>query len=108
MPTIKSTFEGHKKPEALIVEVGPRPEYVQLPAICVARQFIQMKRGLIKAPFFSRWKKADHIHRKQWNVHNVPTVVRFETVDGRVTETGRLVEDEILYNAKLTALLEGL
>ncbi len=49
----------------------------------------------------SRWKDKNNVYRTKWNVHNVPTVVRFETVSGVVKETGRLVEDEILNEKKL-------
>lgn len=42
-----------------------------------------------------------------WNVHNVPTVVRYQRVGGEVRETGRLVEAEVLDQKKLQELLEG-
>ena len=41
-----------------------------------------------------RWK-APNVYREKWNVHNVPTLVKFECVDGEVKETGRVEEDKI-------------
>jgi hypothetical protein len=38
-------------------------------------------------------------------VHNVPTLVRFERVDGQVKETGRMTEDGIMDEQQLKALI---
>lgn len=40
--------------------------------------------------------------RTKWNVNAIPTLVRFELVDGNVKETGRLVEGQILDRARLS------
>jgi len=52
-----------------------------------------------------RWKKTDNTFRVDWDVHNVPVLVRYQRVDGKVKETGRLVEDEILDEKKLYELI---
>ena len=44
----------------------------------------------------SRWRKPTFVFHTKWNVNNLPTLVRFQEVDGQVQETGRLVESEIL------------
>lgn len=43
--------------------------------------------------------------RTTWNVHNVPTLVRYQRVDDEVKETGRLVEGEILDHGRLKGLI---
>lgn len=43
-----------------------------------------------------RWRKPDNVYRTKWSVNSVPTLVRFEQVDGDIKETGRLVEGELL------------
>jgi hypothetical protein len=48
-----------------------------------------------------RWKDLSNVYRTKWNVNNVPTLVRFENVNGTVKETGRLVEGDILDRKKL-------
>ncbi|GIZ46070.1 hypothetical protein CKM354_000920900 [Cercospora kikuchii] len=79
LPTLEATFTGSKKPTVAFVEVGQRPE----------------------------WRVQSNVFRTVWNVHNVPTLVRYENVGGEVKETGRLVEGEILDDTKLQKLLEG-
>lgn len=54
-----------------------------------------------------RWRNKQNFARVDWNVQSVPTLVRFEDVDGKVRETGRLVEGEILDEKKLKGLLSG-
>ena len=51
------------------------------------------------------WKRADNVFRTKWNVHNIPALVRYESIAGETQETGRLVEDEILNASKLDTLL---
>lgn len=53
----------------------------------------------------SRWKDLKNIYRTQWKVNNVPALVRYQRVNGEVSETGRLIEAEILDKAKLQAFL---
>ncbi|KAH6674796.1 thioredoxin-like protein [Halenospora varia] len=79
LPHIKAAFSSDDGPEVAFVEVGMRPE----------------------------WKDPKNIYRINWNVHNVPTLVRYQRVDGEVRETGRLVEDEILNEKKLSGLVGG-
>ena len=53
----------------------------------------------------SRWRDPNNVFRTKWNVNNVPTLVRYERVDGKVKETGRLTENEILDGQQLQALI---
>jgi hypothetical protein len=64
-----------------------------------------MQCGTQIANSWSRWKKDTCVFRTKWNVHNVPTLVRFEVVDEAVKETGRLIEDEILDGKMLQELV---
>lgn len=48
-----------------------------------------------------RWKDPQNAYRTKWNVNNIPALVRYESVNGEVVETGRLVEGEILDQEKL-------
>lgn len=52
-----------------------------------------------------RWRDPKNVYRTNWKVLNVPALVRYEEVKGEITETGRLIEEEILDKAKLTSLL---
>jgi hypothetical protein len=54
---------------------------------------------------FYRWKDPKNIYRTQWNVNNVPALVRYQLINGEVSETARLIEAEILDKAKLEAFL---
>jgi hypothetical protein len=47
------------------------------------------------------------VHRTKWNVNAVPTLVRYQRIDGEVKETGRLVEGELLDQKKLKELVAG-
>lgn len=80
---------------------------------------------LVFSPFSSssflgkpnRWKNPHNIFRTQWNIHNVPVLVRYElvavAVEGNTTttkqvkEVGRLVEGEILDERRLQELVYG-
>ncbi|KAL6704497.1 hypothetical protein ACN47E_008126 [Coniothyrium glycines] len=79
LPHLKAVFEGENAAQLAYVHVGQRPE----------------------------WKDLDNVHRKKWNINAVPTLVRFQRVDGRIRETGRLVEGELLVERKLTSLTSG-
>lgn len=59
----------------------------------------------INTDFFIRWRDPKNVYRTNWNVHNVPALVRFEVVNGEVSATGKLIEGEILDKAKLGAFL---
>lgn len=52
-----------------------------------------------------RWKSPDNVYRKSWNVGGVPTLARYERVDGRVVEVARLDEHGIMDEKRLQALL---
>jgi hypothetical protein len=43
----------------------------------------------------------NNVYRKVWGINAVPTLVRYQRVDGIVTATGRLVEGEIMDENKL-------
>ncbi|TVY84001.1 Thioredoxin domain-containing protein [Lachnellula suecica] len=90
LPHINAAFSAVDGPEVALVEVGQRPEYGS-PKILLM--------------IFDRWKEAGNIYRTIWNVHNVPTLVRYERINGEVAETGRLVEDEILDAKRLRTLV---
>lgn len=65
----------------------------------------------------NRWKNPHNVFRTQWNIHNVPVLVRYElvavAVEGNATttkqvkEVGRLVEGEILDERRLQELVYG-
>lgn len=62
----------------------------------------------------NRWKNPHNIFRTQWNIHNVPVLVRYElvgentaTTTKQVKEVGRLVEGEILDERRLQELVYG-
>ncbi|KAF2849820.1 hypothetical protein T440DRAFT_451430 [Plenodomus tracheiphilus IPT5] len=42
------------------------------------------------------WKVKDNVYRTTWGVDAIPCLTRYEWVDGRVVEVGRLVEGELL------------
>ncbi|KAH8763093.1 hypothetical protein F5883DRAFT_498583 [Diaporthe sp. PMI_573] len=79
LPHLKTAFGAQGSPDMAFVEVGQRPE----------------------------WRVPTNVFRTIWNVHNVPTLVRYERVDGEVKETGRLVEGEILDKGRLKGLVDG-
>ena len=50
---------------------------------------------------------ADNYFRvSEWRIPNVPTLARYERVDGVVKEVGRLVEEEVLDKERLAKLLQ--
>ncbi|KAL9530305.1 Thioredoxin, partial [Sphaerulina musiva] len=63
----------------------------------------------------TEWKNPHNVFRTQWNIHNVPVLVRYElvavAVEGNTTttkqvkEVGRLVEGEILDERRLQELV---
>ncbi|CAG8142585.1 unnamed protein product [Penicillium nalgiovense] len=73
MPHINKTFAADDAPELAIIEVGQKPE----------------------------WNNPQNVYRTTWATKNIPALVRYGKVNGEVTETGRLVEGEILNNQKL-------
>ncbi|KAJ5936884.1 hypothetical protein N7466_003334 [Penicillium verhagenii] len=77
LPHINAAFEAEDAHTVAIVPVGQKPE----------------------------WRDPKNVYRADWNIHNVPALVRFERVDGEVKATGKLIEGEILDQAKLGAFL---
>jgi hypothetical protein len=49
----------------------------------------------------SRWKVPDNVYRKDWGLKAIPTLIRYQRVNGEVTATGRLVETEVSDEEKL-------
>ncbi|KAJ5660859.1 uncharacterized protein N7484_000231 [Penicillium longicatenatum] len=76
LPHINAAFAGDA-PTVAIVPVGQKPE----------------------------WRDPKNVYRTNWNINNVPALVRFEVVEGKVSATGKLIEGEILDKAKLGAFL---
>ncbi|KAL4734931.1 hypothetical protein BDV11DRAFT_44270 [Aspergillus similis] len=73
IPHLEEVFSAPGSPDVAFVEVGQKLE----------------------------WRDLSNVYRTKWNVNNVPTLVRFENVNGTVKETGRLVEGEIIDRKKL-------
>jgi hypothetical protein len=55
----------------------------------------------------SRWKALDNVYRKDWNIHAIPTLVRYQRIGGEVKETGRLVEAELMDDTKFPEFLRA-
>ncbi|RAL11723.1 DUF953 domain protein [Aspergillus homomorphus CBS 101889] len=72
-PVLETTFSPADAPRLAAVEVGQKPE----------------------------WKDPGNIYRTTWKVPCIPTLVRYEIVNGETVETGRLVEGEILDQKRL-------
>ncbi|KGO72294.1 hypothetical protein PITC_050940 [Penicillium italicum] len=73
LPHISKAFSGDDAPELAMIEVGQKPE----------------------------WSNPRNVYRTTWGTKNIPALVRYEQVNGKVTETGRLVEGEILNKKRL-------
>ncbi|KAL2839094.1 hypothetical protein BJY01DRAFT_219412 [Aspergillus pseudoustus] len=79
LPVLREAFSPDHAPNVAFVEVGQRPE----------------------------WRDPKNIFRTKWNLTAVPTLVRFESVDGTVKEVGRLVEGQILDRARLSKFISS-
>ncbi|KAF2710854.1 hypothetical protein K504DRAFT_429208 [Pleomassaria siparia CBS 279.74] len=77
LPLLNATFSAKTSPEVHYVYVGQRTEY----------------------------KSPDNVYRKNWNINFVPTLARYERVDGEVKETGHLIEGELLDKKRISDLL---
>lgn len=125
--------EGSKKsttppsPVVAFIEVGQKTEYVDssFPSFFFCCFFLFLL--LLSSSSFShhfcfllswgkqnRWKNPHNVFRTQWNIHNVPVLVRYElvgedtaTTTKQVKEVGRLVEGEILDERRLQELVYG-
>lgn len=115
--------EGKKStttpPVVAFIEVGQKTEYVFSFSFS---SFFFCCFFLFFSPFSSssflgkqnRWKNPHNVFRTQWNIHNVPVLVRYElvgentaTTTKQVKEVGRLVEGEILDERRLQELVYG-
>lgn len=56
---------------------------------------------------WNRYKTPDNFYRTNWNINFVPTLARYERVDGEVKETGRLVEGELLDKKRIYDLIKN-
>ncbi|KAF7596085.1 hypothetical protein BBP40_003347 [Aspergillus hancockii] len=72
-PILEATFSPANAPELTIVEVGQKSE----------------------------WKDLQNVYRTTWKIPCIPTLVRYERVNGETVETAKLVEGEILDKKKL-------
>ncbi|KAJ5090490.1 thioredoxin-like protein [Penicillium argentinense] len=77
LPSINAAFEAENAPSVGIVQVGQKPE----------------------------WREPKNVYRTNWNINNVPALVRYQRLNGEVSETGRLIEGEILDKKKLQDFL---
>ncbi|KAJ5901990.1 hypothetical protein N7495_002518 [Penicillium taxi] len=68
LPYLSKAFAGGDTPTVALVEVGQKPE----------------------------WKDPQNDYRTIWGIKGIPSLVRYQQVDGEVTETGRILDDEIL------------
>ncbi|KAJ5155454.1 hypothetical protein N7492_008257 [Penicillium capsulatum] len=68
LPHLTTAFTAEDAPTLVIVEVGKIPE----------------------------WRDPKNAYRTNWAVNNIPTLARYQRVNGVVSETGRLVEGQIL------------
>ncbi|KAJ4289887.1 hypothetical protein N0V90_011220 [Kalmusia sp. IMI 367209] len=78
-----------------------------LPIIGAAFAAEGTKVGYVHVGQRPEWKDLTNVHRTKWNVNAVPTLVRYQRVNGEVKETGRLVESELLDQMKLVHLVAG-
>lgn len=51
---------------------------------------------------------ASNRFKANWNIQNIPALCRFQSKDGKVMETGRLVEAELLDEARVHTLIEAM
>lgn len=120
----KEQEEGKKSttpppPVVAFIEVGQKTEYVFSFFFFLSLFLLSLSCFLtIFYPSFlgkpNRWKNPHNVFRTQWNIHNVPVLVRYElvgentaTTTKQVKEVGRLVEGEILDERRLQELVYG-
>lgn len=99
LPRLDAEFTGRHRPELAYVHVGQRPEYVPNRGRRAPTEYRVTNCSL-------RWKIPNNLYRKVWNVNFVPTLVRYQRVNGKVVEKGRLVEGELLDPGKLRTLVD--
>ncbi|QKX61770.1 uncharacterized protein TRUGW13939_08926 [Talaromyces rugulosus] len=79
LPHLTAAFSGDTAPQVAFVDVGQRDE----------------------------WKNPSNIYRTDWKVSGVPTLVRYERVDGRVKDVGRISEVEILDKKQFSTFIKS-
>ncbi|KAL4785951.1 hypothetical protein BJX76DRAFT_346559 [Aspergillus varians] len=79
LPHLREVFSAPDSPQVAFINVGQPPA----------------------------WRNLCNVYRSKWNVNSVPTLVRYERVDGAVEEVGRLTEGQILDRARLEKLVYG-
>lgn len=104
-------------PVVAFIEVGQKTEYVFLLFSLLFLLSLSCFLTIFYPSFLgkqNRWKNPHNIFRTQWNIHNVPVLVRYElvgentaTTTKQVKEVGRLVEGEILDERRLQELVYG-
>lgn len=129
-PTTSQGAEGKKEegkksttplpPVVAFIEVGQKTEYVFSFFLFSSFSFFPLLSSSFLTLFLlawgkqNRWKNPHNVFRTQWNIHNVPVLVRYElvgentaTTTKQVKEVGRLVEGEILDERRLQELVYG-
>jgi hypothetical protein len=104
LPVLHETFSTEHAPLLAFVEVGQKAEYV---VHCVLFDLMSVRGWCRCTNSWHRWKDPSNDFRTKWKLNAVPSLVRFETVDGVVTEIGRLVEGEILDRVRLGKFIGG-
>lgn len=108
-------------PVVAFIEVGQKTEYVFSFFLLFFLSLFLLSLSCFLTIFYpsflgkpNRWKNPHNIFRTQWNIHNVPVLVRYElvgentaTTTKQVKEVGRLVEGEILDERRLQELVYG-
>lgn len=98
LPRLEKAFSSQDAPRLAYVHVGQKPECVFFPYDCG----LWLRARAILTGI--RWKEMNNICRKAWGICALPTLVRYQRIDGAVTATGRLVEGEIMDDKKLFGL----
>jgi hypothetical protein len=104
LPVLRETFSAEHAPLVVFVEVGQKLEYV---IHCAIFALMSVGGGCRCINSWRRWKDLSNNFRTQWKLSAVPSLVRFEAVDGEVKEVGRLVEGEILDRVRLGKFISG-
>lgn len=92
LPYLQEVFSTPQAPQVAFINVGQKDEYVHS----------MLNLNALHTDYHTRWKDLSNVYRTKWNVGAIPTLVRYELVDGDVKETGRLVEAQILDRARLS------
>jgi hypothetical protein len=99
LPRLNKAFSSEHAPRLALVHVGQKPEYVLFLFDCGIRP---RTRAILTS---CRWKDMNNKYRKDWGINALPTLVRYQCIDGAVSATGRLVEGEIMDEKKLSKLV---